>query len=112
MSALTVAVRTLVSLLVNGEYDVAAALTRGDRLPAEEIREAVDRYGRTLTDLPESEWSNLDVLAVEGRAHPTYSVVVDLWTVEEGHSDLTLELELVERYPGAFETRIIDLHVL
>lgn len=35
-----------------------------------------------------------------------------LWTEDEGLSDLTLELRLVEAYPSAFETEITGLHVM
>jgi hypothetical protein len=31
---------------------------------------------------------------------------------QEGRSDLSLELELREAEPGAWETRVLDLHVL
>ena len=41
-----------------------------------------------------------------------FSVVVDLWTAEEGRSDLTLELELVDRFEGAYDVMIQNLHVL
>ncbi len=112
MTALQVAVSVLVSLLAAGDFDVAAAMTRGDRLSAEALREAVDRYGRTLVALPAEELERLDVVELQGREYPTFHVVVDLWTAEEGRSDLSLELELVDRYEGAFETRILDLHVL
>jgi hypothetical protein len=39
-------------------------------------------------------------------------VVVDMWTRQEGRSDLSLELELRETAPGAWEARLLDLHVL
>jgi hypothetical protein len=112
MTPQQVAVRVLVALLVAGDYDVAAAMTRNDRLSAEELRNAIARYGRTLVPLPEDQWDRLDVVAIDGREHPTFHVVLDLWTAEEGRSDLSLELELTDRYGGAFETRILDLHVL
>ena len=112
MRALQVAVQVLVSLLAAGKYDVAAAMTRGDRLSADDLRESIERYGRTLISLPNETLEKLDVVQVGGCQHPTFHVVVDLWTAEEGRSDLTLELELTDRYGGALETRILDLHVL
>ena len=112
MTPLQVAVQVLVSLLATGQFEVAAAMTRSDRLSADALREAVARYGRTLVALPIEALQHLDVVEVEGREHPTFHVVVDLWTADEGRSDLSLELELIDRYGGAFETRILDLHVL
>jgi hypothetical protein len=53
-----------------------------------------------------------DVSAIRDREYPTFHVVIDLWTLEEGRSDLSLELELIDRYGGAYEIRILDLHVL
>lgn len=112
MTALRVAVQVLVSLLATGQFEVAAAMTRGDRLSAADLREAVARYGRTLVALPIEALQQMDVVEIQGREYPTFHVVVDLWTAEDGQSDLSLELELIDRYHGAFETRILDLHVL
>jgi hypothetical protein len=39
-------------------------------------------------------------------------VAAPLWTAEEGRSDLTLELRLIEFAPEAYEVEIEDLHVL
>jgi hypothetical protein len=41
----------------------------------------------------------------------TKHVVVDMWTRQEGRSDLSLELEL-ERQSGRWATRALDQHVL
>lgn len=43
----------------------------------------------------------------DGRKH----VAVEMWTKQEGRSDLTLELHLREVAPDAWEPRILDLHV-
>jgi hypothetical protein len=54
------------------------------------------------------EWP-LDVCdAHDGSKH----VVVDMWTEQEGRSDLSLELELREADPDVWETQVLDLHVL
>ena len=54
------------------------------------------------------EWP-LDICDVnDGSKH----VIVDMWTEQEGRSDLSLELELREAATGVWETRVLDLHVL
>jgi hypothetical protein len=54
------------------------------------------------------EWP-LDICDVnDGSKH----VIVDMWTDQEGRSDLSLELELRETAAGVWATRVLDLHVL
>ena len=54
------------------------------------------------------EWP-LDICDVnDGSKH----VIVDMWTEQEGRSDLSLELELREAPTDVWETRVLDLHVL
>lgn len=86
-------------------------MTRGRRLSAEELRGAVAGHGRTLVPLPPEELDSLDVVEIAGAEPAAYSVVVDLWT-EEGRSDLSLELRLVDRDDGAFEVEVMDVRVL
>ena len=39
-------------------------------------------------------------------------VVVEMWTRQEGRSDLSLELELREDEAGRWQPHVLDLHVL
>jgi hypothetical protein len=39
-------------------------------------------------------------------------VIVDMWTDQEGRSDLSLELELREAATDVWEARVLNLHVL
>ena len=57
---------------------------------------------------PSAEWSIDAIDMVDGGKH----VEVDMWTKQEGRSDLTLELHLHEVAPGEWEPRILNLHVL
>lgn len=111
MSALMTTVRIVVDLLVRQEYDVIEAMTRGHRLSAEDIQRAVEQYGRTLIAPPEDGWNAVEVDRIEPSSVPTFSIDVPLWSREEGRSDLTLSLTLVEFAPGLFETQIDDLRV-
>lgn len=111
-SAIRTAVGIVVGLLVNGQYDVLEAVTRGDRLSAAEIRRAVEQYGRTLVSIPPAARDSYDVYRVERADRPTFSVDVDLWTREEGRSDLTLQLELIDTGRSTYAVTIEGLHVL
>lgn len=110
--ALRTAVSAIVGLLVDGSYDVVEAMTRGRRLSAASLREAVDGYARTLVPVPPASLDGLDVVRIEGSGPAAFHVVVELWTQEEGRSDLSLELRLTDLYGGAYDIEVLDLHVL
>jgi hypothetical protein len=102
------------ALLVRGEYEAVERMTDGDRLTAARLRSVVEEYGRTLTAPgPDGDWwSHAEVFEVKNAARPVLAVDVDLWTEEEGRSDLTLQLELTETPEGLYEAAVLDLHVL
>jgi len=110
--ALRTAVSAIVGLLVDGSYDVVEAMTRGRRLSAESLREVIEGYGRTLAPIPASSLDHLDIVRIEASEPPAFHVVAALWTEEEGRSDLSLELRLTDLYGGAYDTEVLDLHVL
>jgi hypothetical protein len=104
------AIKRLVDDLVRGDFAAVAADGRIGRLTLEELKLAVAQYGRTLTRLPEEALDAADIYLTAGS--PGRAVVeVDLWTVEEGRSDLTLSVILQERSDGT-SISIEDLHVL
>ena len=106
------AVRRVVDALVRGDYEELERMSGGVRLSAEEMAGAVRAYGRTLVALPDEGFDNLDVVELEDARPRAWSVHVDLWTAEEGRSDLTLELTLRERGGDDYEVEIDDIHVL
>jgi hypothetical protein len=109
---LKTAVSIAVNLLVRGEYEALDRLTSGRLVSANLLRRAVEEYGKTLVEPPRSAWDEIDAVQAPDLKPATFHVVFPLWTKEEGPSDLTLELRLVEAYPGALETEVVDLHVL
>jgi hypothetical protein len=111
-SQIRTAVSMTVNLLVRGQYDVLESMTRGKWLSAGQLRQAVTEYPHRLVQPPDSAWENLDVMHAMDLEPATFLVDFPLWTDDEGLSDLTLQLRLVEAYPSAFETEITDLHVL
>jgi hypothetical protein len=107
------AVQHAVDLLVSGKYFELEALSGGRRLSAAELEQAVRDYGRELTNEPGGKCSwreRVEIRSPENREG--WSLYVDLWTVEEGRSDLTLELTVWESADGGLEVEIDDLHVL
>lgn len=110
--ALLTAVRTVLSLLVDGSHAVVETMTRSRRLTAGEMRAVVETYGQILAMPPEDILSALDLLVVEGTCPAVVLASVDLWTEGDGRSDLTLELRLTDLYGGAYDIEVVDLHVL
>ncbi len=102
-------IRALVNELVRESYGERVQNAAQARLGCAELRRAVESYGRSLIDPPESEdW--LDVVPFEdGRG---FSVNVPLWTKEEGRSDLTLSLTVRPNPLGGYQLEIDDVHVL
>ena len=90
-------VREVVQLLARGDYYGLEQLTAGERLSATELAGAVREYPGTLQIPPSWEAMFLDVVPVTSADSPTWSVVVPIWTIEEGRSDLSLELTIRER---------------
>jgi hypothetical protein len=106
-----VPVRQIVELLVTGRYDQIAKITNEQRLDAESIKKAISDYGRKLIMPPSEAYEHLDVIQVHNALPPRWSVRVNLWTAEEGRSDLSLELTLVQTGED-FAIEVDDIHVL
>jgi len=103
--------RQLVTMLVVGDYQAIEKLTRRKRLSAEDIKRSVIEYGRKLVMPPEQRFMELDSIEVQGANPPAVGIRFDLWTLEEGRSDLTLEFT-VRGDHQSYEVEIDDLHVL
>jgi hypothetical protein len=105
-------IHRIVTMLTQSDYDELERLTKGRRLTATEISEGVHEYGRTLVMLPEHAFENLNIIEVEGAKPREWSVQLNLWTAEEGQSDLTLELTLKETRKEIYNVEIDNIHVL
>ena len=95
-----------------GEYGELSRQTGEKRLTAEELRRAVTDYGRSLVAPPAGAWSPRSIVEIEKTQHEAWSVYIDLWTAEEGRSDLTLELTLRDSANDLYDVEIDNLHVL
>jgi hypothetical protein len=102
----------IVKMLVEGEYDEIEYLSSGCRLKADEILKAVSEYSGSLIMPPEGAFNNLDVIKIEGKNPSQWSVNVNLWTTEDGESDLTLELTLIDNDKDILKTEVDNIHVL
>lgn len=101
----------IVTWLVDGDYAEIENYTNGIRLSAALLEKAISEYGRTLIMPPDSALDHLDIVEVDASCPKKWSVRVDLWTAEEGRSDLSLECTMIDQ-PGDFLCVEVDnLHV-
>jgi len=105
-------VADLVSLLAAGKFEEVIRKAPGSRVSAEQLRNAVFEYGRTLVPLPAGSYELIDYIAVLGSSPLEWSVVAPLFTAEEGRSDLSLELSVFEQAAGGYRVEVDNLHVL
>ena len=98
-------------MLVAGNYQGIVEVTKRVRLTANEIKRAVDQYHRTLVEIPDGAFDLTDVVEVKGALPKQWSIRMPLWTEEEGRSDLTLELTVIQEGDD-FRIELDDIHVL
>lgn len=72
----------------------------------QEIAENITNYGETLVSLPDETWETSQALWMGFR----WDVIVDLFTEQEGRSDLILFIRVFETN-GTFEFSILDIYV-
>jgi hypothetical protein len=111
-SGISSVVRTVVAMLVAGDYMALEKLTSGKRLTAAEIERAVKDYGAKLIMSPGDAFENLDIVEIENTRPRKWSVRFDLWAAGEGQSDLSLELTLTESKTHRHDVEINGIHVL
>ena len=61
-----------------------------------QIGNYVRSYGANLTELPDETWRTSVCIWTGSR----WDVLVDLWTQEEGRSDLVLHAHVIDENPG------------
>lgn len=99
--------KEIVSALKSGDYGLKVRIPGVESPPletAEHIRNYIAAYGATLIDLPEECWNSS--VCLWQRTH--WDALVDLWTEEEGRSDLVLSTRISEVPQGyAFEIHMV-----
>lgn len=111
-SRLRQTVARLMGFLARRDYPAFCGSARRSRLTSQEVDAAVRGYGRTVIAPPADAFGLLDVVAVTGSVPPRWSVVVPLWTEQEGRSDLSLEITVEDADGPDYVVEIEDLHVL
>ncbi|MBI5722645.1 MAG: hypothetical protein HZA50_01715 [Planctomycetes bacterium] len=104
-------IQELIALLVARRYRDVESLTNATRLTANEIQGIISDYGRILVDPPDSAWQFMEIIEVKNSSPCKWSIVMPLWTQEEGRSDLSLEVTVIH---GEKElvVELDDIHVL
>lgn len=100
----------LLVLLADGDYESIMERCGYSLLDGDDLRLAVAEYGRTIV-APPADYTFLRTCELRARAVPTWHVEADLWTKEEGRSDLTLEMT-IEFEPSGPVIGINNLHAL
>ena len=91
--------RAVVQRFVEGDYRLAEGVpgvAPVDAATADRIAAYIADYGATLDALPDETWTYSEA----HWADPFWDVYVDLWTVEEGRSDMVLLTQVVQTEAG------------
>lgn len=104
-------VERVIDMLVKKQYGELAALTGEVRLSTDEIARAIRSYGCTLTYPSPEAFALMTVVPIVTTALPSWSVVVPLWTREEGRSDLSIELRVIQE-GDSIQIELDSIHVL
>lgn len=89
----------IVEAFVAGEYGLEKGVANVEPVSAETasaIRNNLQQYGATLVSLPEATWSSS--VCIWCGHH--WDSLIDLWTKEEGRSDLVLHVQVADSNPG------------
>lgn len=91
--------REVVRRFALGDYHLAQGVPGVEPVSAataEQVRDYLAEYGATLVELPEDTWQT----SVAQWMETHWDILVDLWTAEEGRSDLVLDGKVVETSTG------------
>lgn len=101
--------RSIADALAKQDYRLVGRIPGVDPVSselAEHIRNSVHDYGATLVELSDQTWES-SVCMWYG-TH--WDVLVDLWTIEEGRSDLVLNARVIET-PSGFRYTVHMVYV-
>lgn len=88
--------KAIINAFVHKDYHLSSGVKNVNPISneiAEQIKEYIEDYGEELIDLPEETWSS----SVSMDYGEYWNVLIDLYTKEEGESDLVLNAEVRER---------------
>jgi len=87
--------RDVVRAFTRGDYGLESGVAGVEPVPAplaKQFRDYVADYGATLVELPDEAWET----SVAQWYDPHWEFLLDLWTAEEGRSDLVLSGRVAE----------------
>jgi hypothetical protein len=96
----------IVDYLLRQDYVGLEKLTKCARLQARHIASGIVDYGRTLIYPPATAFDDIDVVAIDGKTPPEYSIRFRLFTREEGQSDLELQATFIDEDPSSGYMRV------
>ena len=103
--------RDVETALIQKDYGKLDKKARGGRLSAEEIRNAINGYGGTITRMPDENLHQISIIKVLGTNPTEWAVDLDLW-IDNRPSDLTVSIIIQASNGGNFMASIDDIHVL
>ncbi len=96
----------MVDRIAAGDFD---GLARDHAQPDSDVGLWAREYPATFIPLPPEAWRHVHTFFLAD--HDAWKVDVALWSLEEGRSDMTLQVTVWEE-AGAIKLTIDDLHVL
>ncbi len=107
------AVHTILDLLTPKQYQALASLTAPGpgHLQAEDIRRTMESYRGTVR-MPDENELKFDVVEVEGPSPREFSVDASVFTVEEGRSDLTARMTVIDGNGEDYQVVFHDVWVM
>lgn len=103
-------VHKLVSMLTHGQFEDVIASCTATRLSAMELRDALSEYKMTFIVPPIDAYEGFDIHRLNNLDTPTWSVRAPLWSIEEGRSDLEMQLT-VQDLSGSWSIELDSVHV-
>ena len=102
-------IRHIYSLLLSENYDELERFTNGSRMSSNEICETILAYGYQLVSYPDN--LKLDIVEVKNSSPREWNVVAPIYTSEEGLSDLSIELSLIENGKELYKSELDNIRV-
>ena len=91
--------RSIANAFAARDYGLATGLSGVEQVSPDtalHIRDSIHSYGATLVSLPDETWNSS--VCMWYATH--WDVLIDLWTLEEGRSDLVLNARVTETVNG------------
>lgn len=102
-------VRHIYSLLLSQKYNDLVIFTNGIRMTSDEIKESIIEYGYQLIPYPEK--IELDIVEVDDRNPKEWSVIAPIFTAQEGCSDLSIELSVIDNNKSIYTAQLDNIRV-